>query len=344
MPDIKVPDIKLLDCTLRDGGNVNNCLFDTYTPHIIQGLVDAGLDIVEVGFIRDVEYDPRKTIYTKAEDSYNILKDIDRKQALFSVLVEAKEDVTKQFPIAKMKYTDQSGLDLIRVCIWERLMEDHLEYCRMVKDYGYNITIQPTAVAHYTDEKFIRLCEAANEIQPFALYLVDTFGTQSSTQIMHLSELADKHLDKNIRLGYHGHNNKMQALACAESFLRMGMDRGLNLDGSIGGMGKGPGNLQTEVIMDDLNEMYGMNFDVEKICILYEKYIKEFYKEDFWGYSMYHFIGSREIATQYYASYFMEKDYGEETFIKFLKGMDILNKGRFSAQLVEDRLKELGLK
>ena len=50
--------IKLLDCTLRDGGYINDWKFGYRTAKsIIQKLVDSNADYVEVGFLRNCSYD-----------------------------------------------------------------------------------------------------------------------------------------------------------------------------------------------------------------------------------------------------------------------------------------------
>ena len=53
-------DLKILDCTLRDGGYINDWRWGYRTARdIIHTLVRANVDIVEVGFLRNVDgYDP----------------------------------------------------------------------------------------------------------------------------------------------------------------------------------------------------------------------------------------------------------------------------------------------
>ena len=56
--------LKLLDCTLRDGGYVNDWNFGKENIiAIINGLVSANIDLIEVGFLnQNVLYDENKTI------------------------------------------------------------------------------------------------------------------------------------------------------------------------------------------------------------------------------------------------------------------------------------------
>lgn len=338
--------ISLLDCTLRDGGNVNNCRFGRETIRgLINGLIDSGVNIIEIGFLRDEPYDPDRSVYAHSSEIRSVLDDIkDRHRVKIAAMVESKESLEKTFPLEKVARLQDAGLDLLRITAWERLFEEHLAYCKAVKDMGIAISIQPTAVAEYTDERFAALLDMVNEIRPYSFYLVDTWGTELPGKIRHLAEMADRVLSPDIILGYHGHNNRMQAMACMEAVLGLHPSRELLCDGSLGGMGKGPGNMQTEVAADLLNEEQGGNYDVDKLCALYACYIKRFLEEDEWGYSMYHFIGSKNIVTQNYASYFKEMGYGEDVFYRFVKSLSAREKGYFNKEFTEKRLKELGLK
>lgn len=335
--------ISLLDCTLRDGGNVNNCLFGRKNiEDIICGLIEAGVEIIEIGFLRDEPYDPDRSVYAGCEEIRSVINV--EGNIKFAAMIESKESPEKQFPLKKVARLKDSGLDLLRITAWERLLEEHLDYCRKVKELGIEISIQPTAVAEYTDERFVKLLEMVNEIKPYSFYLVDTWGTELPGKIRHLAMLADQILSPEIALGYHGHNNKMQAMACLEAVLGLELSRDLLCDGSLGGMGKGPGNLQTEVAADLLNVERGGKYDVDRLVSLYASCVKRFFKKEAWGYTPYHFIGSRNIVTQNYASYFRDMGYEEDVFRKFVSSLTAREKGYFNKEFTENRLKELGLK
>ncbi len=339
--------IGLLDCTLRDGGNVNNCLFGAENINdIISGLIDTGVNIIEIGFLRDETYNPDRSVYAHREDIESVLQNVryNNQKVRFAVMIEQQETVEKTFPLKKVAALKDCGIDLIRVTAWERLLEEHLEYCKKVSDMGIKISVQPTNVSDYTDERFIKLLEMVNEIHPYSFYIVDTFGTELPGKVRHLADMADKILLPDIILGYHGHNNKMQSLACLEAILGMNMRRDLLCDASIGGMGKGPGNLQTEVAADVLNVERNGDYNVERLFSIYEKNVARFNEETPWGYSLYYFIGSHNLATQNYASYFKRMGYGEELFSTFVKSLNIREKGYFRKDFTENRLKELGLK
>lgn len=335
--------ISLLDCTLRDGGYVNNWQFGfDNIKGILNGLAASDVGFLEIGFLRDETYQSDRSVFSRSEEIRRAIDGVNGVK--FAAMIEAKEDVTKHFPLEKVALLKESGLDLIRIMAWEWKLEEHLEYCKKVKDFGLDISIQPTSVVDYTDDRFIELLEMTNEIKPFSLYIVDTWGTEMPHKIRHLVELADRILSPDIALGYHGHNNKMQGLACLETILEMNLSRDVLCDVSIGGMGKGPGNLQTEVVADLLNEEYNGKYDVDRLCDLYAKNVRVFFQDSPWGYSLYHFIGSKNLVTQNFATYFRNMGYGEDVFYQFVKSLKGREKVVFNKDFTENRLKELGLK
>lgn len=336
--------IYLLDCTLRDGGYANNWEFgEECAREFPHELADSNIDMIELGFIRNEESNAGRTVFTSVEDFKRIERRSKDKSVIYSAMIEGSEKAGT-YPVDRLGTPDQTGIDLIRVCTWKRLMEEHMEYCGRVGEQGYMVSIQPTAIDQYNDEEFIALLQLANRIHPFAFYLVDTWGTQSAGEICHYALIADKYLHPETKIGYHGHNNKMQAIGCVDALLGLGLNREICIDASVMGMGRGPGNLQTEVAMEYLNHKYGKNYKIENVIGLYSKYIKDFYEKSPWGYSVYHFLSSARVLPQDFATYFKEKQYSVEAFVKFTDSLTAEEKVVFRKDFVESRLDALGLK
>ena len=340
---IDMSKIYLLDCTLRDGGYVNNWEFGEECINILpKKLVLANVDIMELGFIRKESENLNRSVFTSVKDLGRFKLDRTRSDVIYSAMIEGNEkDVT--FPVKELGTSDQTGIDLIRVCTWKRLMKEHLDYCKAVTERGYKVSIQPTAIDQYNDSEFKKLCNLTNDVKPFAFYLVDTWGTQSARQIVRYAQMADALLSPDINLGYHGHNNKMQALSCLDAVLSLGLERGICVDATVMGMGRGPGNLQTEVAMDFLNHNYDKNYNVSIAIELYSHFIKKFYDQQPWGYSVYHYISSDNALPQDFASYFKEQGYSIEQFYSFINSLSPQEKVVFKKGFVDKRIAELGI-
>ena len=324
----------LLDCTLRDGGYVNNWRFGrSNIERIVSGLELTGVSAIELGFLRDEPNDIDSSNLHCIEDADSLLNHR-KSDIIYSAMLEA----FNPFPLSKLTNHREHGIDLIRICVWKRCIKEHLDYCKAVKDKGYKITIQPSRVEQYNDFEFVDLLKRADDLLPYAVYVVDTWGTQSATQICHYLELADKYLSPNVKVGYHGHNNKLQALSCAHAAIEMKLDRDLFIDCSVMGMGRGAGNLNTEIIMDYLNEYHEASFNVDGVVELYNASLKEVYHQFRWGYSMYYYLCSTHNCNPNYATFFSDHSLGEDLFSKFLSSLSEEEKVVYNEELIKSKL------
>ena len=326
--------ISLLDCTLRDGGYVNNWMFGLpEIVGIVSALEKANTNIIELGFLRDTQPNINSTSFAKMEDINSILQK--KKDVIYSAMIEA----FNPYPLGKLSKRNDDGVDLIRVCIWKKNIVEHIQYCKEVAQKGYLLSIQPSRVEQYNDEEFIDMLKRCNDLNPYSVYVVDTWGTQSAEQIEHYFELADQYLSSSIRIGYHGHNNKYQALSCAQKVLQMNVKHDLCIDSSIMGMGRGAGNLNTEVIMEYINGSIGSAYDTKQIVNAFNEYLQRIYNENHWGYSLYYFLSATYRTNPNFATYFEQKEYSLECFEEFLSILSEQEKIVFNASFVEKKLR-----
>ena len=145
--------IYLLDCTLRDGGYVNNWNFGyDAIKNIKEGLELSGVDIIELGFIRKEKYDKNRAVFSCGMDFNNIMA-TKNKNVIYSAMIEGC-DIENLYPVELLAQPSISGLDYIRVCTWKRLMREHFDYCKTIVKAGYQVSLQPTAVEQYSFEEF----------------------------------------------------------------------------------------------------------------------------------------------------------------------------------------------
>lgn len=327
-------NINLLDCTLRDGGYVNNWNFGAKAiDHIIAGLEKANIEIIELGFLRNEKKSVGRSSFARIEDINNLIQ-MKKHGVLYSAMIEA----FNPYPLEQLLDRTESGIDLIRVCIWKRCMDKHIVYCREVANKGYKLSVQPSRVEQYNDNEFIDMLKKSNELDPYSVYIVDTWGTQSPPQIAHYLELADRYLDADIKIGFHGHNNKMQALSCAEKAIEMNLNHDLCIDASIMGMGRGAGNLNTEIIMQYMNTEYEKNYNIYEILDIFVSDIQKIYETTSWGYSLYYYLSAVYGCNPNFATYFEEKNYDIKLFEKFLNGLTEQEKIVFNDIFVETKL------
>jgi 4-hydroxy 2-oxovalerate aldolase len=279
---------KLLDCTLRDGGYVNDWNFGKDSIHSIkENLEKSGVEMIEMGFLKNVTYDPDKTLFPGVEWAEDVIYP-KKKDVTYCLMVDAPTP----FPIEKISNRVENGIDAIRIIMWKELVNECIDYSRKLIEKGYQVFIQPVRVNQYTPLEFAKLVNSFRNIGITAFYIVDSWGTQDSSDILSYMRQAGCYFDSRVSLGYHGHNNGQQTISCAEKLLQFEFRNDIILDCSIFGMGRNAGNLNTELIMAHLNQKHYKKYNIKPILNSYSNSIKGYYDKFGWGYSMEHFITS----------------------------------------------------
>lgn len=293
-------NIKLLDCTLRDGGYINDWKFGKNAIHdVIKVMTSGTCDIFEIGFLKNEQYCNNRTVFSNTEQ---IQKLISPKQKC--VKYAAMIEVVNPLPIELLNECDGESIDIIRVIVWKRLLKEGLAYCQEIVNKGYQLCVQPARVDQYSDEEFIDMCKEVNKIAPSAMYVVDSWGTLNVERILHYVDLANKKLNSSISIGYHGHNNLMQAYGTAIQFINMKMEREKIVDASIYGIGRGAGNLNLELIAKYLNDTQNYNYKILPMLDIYDKYLASIYEIKSWGYSISYYLTAVYKCNPNYASYY----------------------------------------
>lgn len=302
--------IKLLDCTLRDGGYVNHWDFGHGAiKDMITHIEKTDVDIFELGFLKNEEYDRNRTIFNSM-DQIEALIPKKKPGMTYAAMMESFYPL----PLEKLKKREENSVDVLRVVVWKYkhdetgkvvdCLRDRYEYCKGVVEKGYRLFVQPTAVGQYSDDEFVDMLNMYQELEPEAIYVVDTWGNLSTKQIMHYISLADKTLSNKIAIGYHGHNHLEQAFATGVEFVKSGLKRDILIDGSIYGMGRYAGNLPIELIARHLNLEYGKEYNIDPMIDVYDKYIKEIRASHIWGYYFPYYLAAKHSCHTQYGEYY----------------------------------------
>ena len=296
--------IKLLDCTLRDGGYINDWNFGhDNIVNIFERLVDVGVDIIEVGFLDERRpFDMDRSIMPDTDSVEKIYGKLDRKGAMIVGMIDYGT-----CSLDNIKPASESYLDGIRVIFKKHLREPAMEYCRALKEKGYKVFAQLVSVTSYDDDEMLDLIRLANDVKPYAVSMVDTYGLMHHNNLMHYFALLNDNLDPEIGLGYHAHNNFQMGYANCISMLSNKIERQMIVDGTIYGMGKSAGNAPLELIAMHMNKTMGTKYQVGQILEAIDTSVSEFYQTPTWGYSIFYFIAAFNDCHPSYVSYLMDK-------------------------------------
>lgn len=302
--------IKLLDCTLRDGGYINDWNFGKNIIHqSIRNLENSNVDILEIGFLKNEEYDTNRTVFNSMKQISSIIYP-KKKRILYAAMIE----VVNPIPLEMLAPCTEETVDIIRVIVWKTkrnedgkivdALQEGFEYCKGVVEKGYKLCVQPARVDQYSDEEFVNMINKFSSLNPMAIYVVDSWGTQHTENLIHYMQLADKNMPKNMTLGYHGHNNMMQALGTAQAMINLNLNRDIIIDASIYGIGRGAGNLNTEIIAKYLNDIYNKNYNISYFMKVFDDCVAEIHKKLNWGYSAAFFVTAVNKCNPNYANYY----------------------------------------
>ena len=297
-------ELKLLDCTLRDGGFVNDWEFGhNNIISIFERLADAGIDIIEVGLIDERrKFDINRSIMPDTASIEKIYGLLDRKKSMVVGMIDYGTCDLKNIQPCKDSY-----LDGIRVIFKKHIREKAINFCSELMALGYKVFVQLVSVTSYSDKEMLDLISLANRIKPYAVSMVDTYGLMHQDNLKHYYELMDSGLDAEVGLGYHGHNNFQMGYANCIELLSSKTDRTIIVDGSIYGMGKSAGNAPVELIAMHMNQRYGKQYRISQLLEAIDANISNFYKPATWGYNMFYYLAASNDCHPEYVAYLMNK-------------------------------------
>ena len=328
--------IKILDCTLRDGGYINDFHFTKRgIQTIIAQLTSAKIDIVECGFLEDGNNDPEYSLYTSVEQIAEVLPSQRNQHTMYVAMACYGE-----YDIAQLSPFDGNTIDGIRVTFHHNEVEGALEYCRQIQEKGYKVFVQPVGTTSYTDGQLLELIHKVNSLRPYAFYLVDTLGLMHQNDVLRFFYLIDHNLVKGINMGFHSHNNLQLSYSNCQCLASVETERFISLDSSVYGMGRGAGNLNTELIANFLNTK-SRRYEIEPILEIVDEYIIHIREEHEWGYSGPFYLAAINGCHPNYASFLACKHtLNVKSIGTILRMIEPEQRSLFTKALAEEKYKE----
>ena len=266
-------NVKILDCTLRDGGRIINCEFpNADIKDISFRLAASNIDIIEVGFLRGaskVDYKGDSTFFTDVDQ---IRPFVDRtKNTKYVAFIDFE-----LFDWDSLKPFDGTSIDGIRIGWTKKSFstqkDEIIKRLREIKGKGYMLFIQGVNILGYSDRELLDILDFVNEIHPSGFGIVDTYGAMYIDDLDRIYTMVDHNLDEDICIDFHSHNNYQLSQ--------------IVIDGTLHGMGKVAGNLNTELIVDYLVRKRNYDYNFDSILDLIDDYIKPIQLQHKWGYSV----------------------------------------------------------
>ncbi len=273
-------EIKIMDCTIRDGGLMNNHLFNDETVKAVyDACVTSGIDYMEIGYKNTTrifspsDYGAWK--FCREEDIRRIVGENDTHLKLSAMADAEKSDYRDILP------KDKSVLDMIRVAAYIHQVPLALDMIKDAHDKGYETAINLMAVSVIEIDDLDKTLELLASSEVTIIYIVDSYGALLPRQTRSIMKKFLYHAESaGKQIGIHAHNNRQLALANTLEAINL---KANILDASMAGCGRGAGNCQMELLMSFLhNPKYRLRPVLE--CIQY--HIEPLRDKLLWGYDI----------------------------------------------------------
>jgi len=309
------PEIKVLDCTIRDGGLMNDHKFNhDFVRAIYQADSEAGVDYTELG------YKASKRLY--ARDQFGLWKFSDEEEIRritgdkkSSVKISVMADAERTDYHTDILPKDKSVVDMVRVATYIHQIPTALDMIKDAHDKGYETAINLMAVSTVPDLELDNALEILCNSEVGTLYIVDSFGTFYAEQIqalMHKFIKFAKPAGKEI--GIHTHNNMQLAFANTIEAIILGANM---LDASLAGLGRGAGNCPMELL---LRFLHNPKFDLRPVLECVQQHVEPMREKLRWGFAIPYMITGYINQHPRTAMKFMEETDGKD-IVKFYDAM-----------------------
>ena len=262
----------ILDCTIRDGGIINDFDFTLdFVKDCIETVEKSACDYCEVGYIQDKEFVMSYDNFWSNIDIVELSKIIQRPKIKLSVMGDIGKFSSNIIP----EKTSDIIVDLIRVAGPKEKLKEMLRMTSEISAKGYETAINLMFSSHHTDSDWQEVVDTFNNsiFKPTFVYFADSFGNLKPKEISKIVKFLKS--ISNVRVGFHGHNHLQLAFA---NTLAATEEKVEIVDSTIWGMGKGPGNLPTELLLGYYD------YDLKHINLFIENQMKELHEKFEWGY------------------------------------------------------------
>lgn len=328
-------NIKLLDCTLRDGAYITNSQFgDAAIRGIIRKMQEARADVIEIGWLKDTPHVEGSSYFHVPVDVEPYITEKDPR-ILYTAMIDWDRYDTDQLP----KY-DGKSIDAIRIVFPHGKHREGIQVGERIREKGYKVLFQAANTLAYSDDDLEDLVSCINTFHPVSLSIVDTFGAMYFDDLEHIVHVMDQNLDPQISIGFHAHNNQQLAFALCIHFVELMKSSGrkIMVDSSLSGMGRGAGNTTTELMVGYLNRKQNGNYDLNAVMDAIDTYMTGYHEKYTWGYSTPYFIAGMYQCHVNNIAYLLENHrVNAHDMRSIIESLSVAERRKYDYDLLEDK-------
>ena len=305
--------VKILDCTIRDGGYLNDWHFDLkLVRELYRAHSRSGIDFVEIGFRSTDKYFDSKKYgpwrFTPETLLSEVVKGISGPAV--SLMVDFGKVDIEDIPDRK-----NSIASMYRVAVHKDKALQAVELCNVISDKGYIASIQLMGIVNYTEDDFNQILESLKDSKIDYVYFADSYGSLLPSDI---KGILDRLSVTGKKIGFHAHNNLQLGFANTLEAIKNGVDI---VDGTVYGIGRGPGNLPIEILLSHLEKTSVKNsYNVLPVLDIIDRYMLDLHKDLKWGYDLSYMLSGMFEVHPYYSKTMVDyREYSVEDILRTLE-------------------------
>ena len=309
--------MKLLDCTIRDGGYYTNWDFsDQMVNTYIKTFNELPMDYLEVGY------------RSKPQQGYlgkyfycpiYVLEELKAKTNKKLVIILNEKDVRAE-DAEELLAPIRDYVTMVRMAIDPKNFERSLSLAKEVKKLGFEVSFNVMYMSTWKDQKgFLELIPEVDQVADY-FYMVDSFGGVYPQDVKDTIALVRS--KTKVKLGFHGHNNLEMALANTLTAIDEGIDI---VDATVTGMGRGAGNLKTELLLTVLQSQNKLSFDYNALTKVVDGFTKLQSEYD-WGPNLPYMVSGANSLPQKQVMEWVSKRY--YSFNSIIRALNNQSQGR----------------
>lgn len=323
-------NLEILDCTIRDGGYLNNWHFDKkLVREVYRAVSKSGVDYVEIGYMGTEKYFDKEKLglwrFSPEEDIREVISNIHG--AKLAIMADYGKIDLEDFCDAA-----DSVITMVRLAAHKDKMKEALVLLDKIKKKGFNISLNAMGYATYSLKERNEMLKMLKDTEIDYVYVADSYGSMLPE---HIKDIFDPLMGlPKTKIGFHPHNNLQMAFANTLEAIRCGVDI---IDSTVYGMGRGAGNLPTEIIVSYMENLGYAKYNAIPLLNIIDRYFTAMQKENSWGYQLsYMLSGMFQCHPSYGKSLIDMKEYTMEDIWKAMDYIKKQNPVGFSKTLLDD--------
>lgn len=329
-PQSMFRNVKVLDCSVRDGGHLNKWRFDF---PLVKKLYDAvslsGIDVIELGYRTSKGAMEDCGIWRHTSD--DVIRSVVSGKPPLKIAVMGDIGKIKDEDFAKK---EDSPVDIVRLAFYKDGLAEALALSDKLIDKGYVVTLNMMGVVQYDEKQIQATIERLRASNLDIIYIADSFGSLFPNETANLVKIFNEGTGKTI--GFHPHNNLQLAFANTISAIEAGAEY---VDCSVNGMGRGAGNLPIETILLFLNRYSPHRYDLIPLLDFIEKDFKMVKYDVDWGYDVPYLLSGMNKCHPSYPLKLMDKAYSIKDIFAILSNLKGDDMAGFDEKLLEKAIK-----